>query len=126
MPQDKYLIQHKSKNVMQSGSPEATVTIGGGKGEEEDSKGMMDRFADRMNGALMGAYYKLGYNIGSRPRVWAAGTLVICLLLSTGIFMPVRKLVGTPGCQIGHADHTGMSRGPCRLSSTGVVYHKPS
>lgn len=75
---------------------EATVTIGGDDNDkkvahQEDEKGMMEGFADRMNGALMGFYFKLGFSIGSRPRSWALGTLILCLLLTTGIFMPGLK-----------------------------------
>jgi hypothetical protein len=81
---------------MSSGN--TAVSIRNGKGDGEGGKDglveeppFMERMANRMNGNLMGAYFRLGYSIGSRPRSWIAGALVLCLLLTIGNFAPGPK-----------------------------------
>ena len=74
---------------------ETTVSIGAdGKGapkQAEGKEGMLEGFADRVNGRLMGFFYNMGYSIGTRPISWALVTLLLCIILSAGIAFPGLK-----------------------------------
>jgi len=75
---------------------EATVSMDGKNGKGgvsvvDNKPGCMDGLADRMNSALTGAYFTLGYNVGKRPRTTVALALLLCIILSAGIGYPGLK-----------------------------------
>ena len=68
---------------------EATVSIGmdvqKNGAEPAQEHGFMECLANRLNGTLMGSYYKMGYAIGSRPMRWVVATLLLCILFASGV-----------------------------------------
>ena len=53
-----------------------------------DERSMFERFADNVNGALTGAFFRLGYSVAKNPYKYALSSFIVCLLLTVGIFAP--------------------------------------
>jgi predicted RND superfamily exporter protein len=60
----------------------------GGMKAVPDERSMFERFADNVNGALTGAFFRLGYSVAKNPYKYALSSFIVCLLLTVGIFAP--------------------------------------
>jgi len=78
--------KYKKKNANVGGG--IAVVSMGGAAPAKAKAGLMDGLADRMNGALQGAFFKLGYGIGKKPRMMICASLLLTALLAVGIGAP--------------------------------------
>ena len=53
-----------------------------------DERSTFERFADNVNHALTGGFFRLGYSVAKNPYKYALGSFLICLMLTVGIFAP--------------------------------------
>ena len=74
---------------------EARITVGtpAKVGLEKSSspveeQSAMERFADRINGAITGFFFKIGLSIGCNPRKWLVGTFLVFLVFASGVVYP--------------------------------------
>ena len=75
----------------EDGMTEARITVGTPAKdglEPAAEQSALERFADRINGAITGFFFKVGFSVARSPRKWLIGTFLVFLVFASGVAYP--------------------------------------
>ena len=75
----------------EDGMTEARITVGTPAKdglEPAAEQSALERFADRINGAITGFFFKVGFSVAHSPRKWLIGTFLVFLVFASGVAYP--------------------------------------
>ena len=75
----------------EDGMTEARITVGTPAKdglEPAAEQSALERFADRINGAITGFFFKVGFSVARSPRKWLIGTFLVFLEFASGVAYP--------------------------------------
>ena len=75
----------------EDGMTEARITVGNPAKdglEPAAEQSALERFADHINGAITGFFFKVGFSVARSPRKWLIGTFLVFLVFASGVAYP--------------------------------------